>query len=49
MNTRLHAICDSRDRPIDLFLTAGPVTDYIGARARQRAAQREVASRRSWL
>ena len=33
MNTKLHAICDSRGRPIDLFLTAGPVSDYIGARA----------------
>lgn len=33
MNTKLHAICDSRVRPIDLFLTAGPVSDYIGARA----------------
>ncbi|MCW2305332.1 transposase [Rhodovulum sulfidophilum] len=33
MNTKLHAICDSEGRPIDLFLTAGPVSDYIGARA----------------
>lgn len=33
MNTKLHAICDSQGRPIDLFLTAGPVSDYIGARA----------------
>ncbi len=33
MKTKLHAICDSQGRPIDLFLTAGPVNDYIGARA----------------
>ena len=33
MNTKLHAICDSQGRPIDLFLTAGRVSDYIGARA----------------
>jgi transposase len=23
MNTKLHAICDSQGRPIDLFVTAG--------------------------
>lgn len=33
MNTKLHAICDSKGRPIDLFVTAGQVSDYIGARA----------------
>ncbi|MEI4232634.1 IS5 family transposase [Roseovarius sp. D22-M7] len=33
MNTRLHAICDSQGRPISLFVTAGHVSDYIGARA----------------
>ena len=33
MNTKLHAMCDSKGRPFDLFLTAGPVSDYIGARA----------------
>ncbi len=33
MNTKLHAICDSLRRPIDLFLTAGPVSDDIGAPA----------------
>ena len=33
MNTKLHAICDSQGRPIDLFLTAGQVSDYTGARA----------------
>jgi transposase len=33
MNTKLHAICDSEGRPINLFATAGQVSDYIGARA----------------
>ena len=33
MNTRLHAIYDSQGRPIDLFVTAGQVSDDIGARA----------------
>jgi len=32
-NTRLHAICDSQGRPLNLFVTAGQVSDYIGARA----------------
>ncbi len=33
MNTKLHAICDSYGRPLNLFVTAGQVSDYIGARA----------------
>ncbi len=33
MNTKLHAICDSHGRPLSLFVTAGQVSDYIGARA----------------
>lgn len=33
MSTKLHAICDSQGRPLDLFVTAGQVSDYIGARA----------------
>jgi transposase len=33
MNTKLHAICDSRGRPLKLFVTAGQVSDYIAARA----------------
>ena len=33
MNTKLHAVCDSQGRPINLFVTAGQVSDYIGARA----------------
>ena len=31
MNTKLHAICDSQGRPLNLFVTAGQVSDYIGA------------------
>ena len=33
MNTKLHALCDSRGRPLNLFATAGHVSDHIGARA----------------
>jgi len=33
MNTKLHAICDSKGRPLNLFVTAGQVSDYIGAKA----------------
>jgi len=33
MNTKLHAICDNQGRPLELFITAGQVSDYIGARA----------------
>lgn len=33
MNTKLHAVCDSQGRPINLFATAGKVSAYIGARA----------------
>ncbi|OLS46337.1 IS5 family transposase [Rhodovulum sulfidophilum] len=33
MNTKLHTICDSKGRPLHLFVTAGPVSDDIGARA----------------
>ncbi|KIC42713.1 transposase [Ruegeria sp. ANG-R] len=33
MNTKLHAICDSECRPLNLFVTAGQVSNYIGARA----------------
>jgi transposase len=29
----LHPICDSRGRPLNLFITAGQVSDYTGARA----------------
>jgi hypothetical protein len=33
MNTKLHAVCDSQGRPLNLFVTAGQVSDYIGAKA----------------
>ena len=33
MNTKLHAICDSQGRPPNLVVTAGQVSDDIGARA----------------
>ena len=33
MNTNLHAIRDSNGRPISFFVSAGQVSDYIGARA----------------
>ena len=33
MNTKLYAVCDSQGRPLSLFITAGQVSDYIGARA----------------
>jgi transposase len=32
MNTRLHAVTDSQGRPIRFFVTAGQVSDYVGAR-----------------
>ena len=33
MNTKLHAVTDSFGRPIRFFITAGHVSDDIGARA----------------
>ena len=33
MNTKLHAVADAQGRPIRMFLTAGPVSDYTGAAA----------------
>lgn len=33
MNTKLHAICDCQGRPLNLFVTAGQVSDYTGAPA----------------
>ena len=33
MNTKLHAVADASGRPIRLFVTAGQVSDYTGARA----------------
>jgi len=34
---KLHAICDSQGRPLNLFVTAGQVSDDIGARALLRS------------
>ncbi len=33
MNTKLHAVTDSLGRPIRFFMSAGQVSDYVGARA----------------
>ncbi len=33
MNAKLHAVADVQGRPIRLFATAGPVSDYSGAAA----------------
>ena len=31
MNSKLHVVCDSRGRPIQMYLSAGQTSDYIGA------------------
>ena len=33
MNTKLHANYDSQGRPLNLVVSAGHVSDYVGARA----------------
>ena len=33
MNTELHAICDSEGRPLNLFVTAGQISEDNGVRA----------------
>lgn len=33
LNSELHGVTDAVGRPIQLFLTAGKISDYIGARA----------------
>jgi transposase len=33
MNTKLHALADADGRPLSFFMTAGQVSDYIGAAA----------------
>jgi len=33
MNFKLHAMCDSQESSINLFVTAGQVSDYIAALA----------------
>ena len=32
LNTKLHAVCDGRGRPVAMALTAGQVSDHIGAK-----------------
>jgi transposase len=44
MNTKLHAVTDANERPISLFMTAGQVSDYIGA-----AALLDSLPRAQWL
>ena len=31
MNSKLHVVCDSKGRPILMYLSAGQTSDYIGA------------------
>ncbi len=33
MNTKLHAVTDANGRPLSFFITAGQISDYIGAAA----------------
>jgi len=33
MNTKLHAVTDAKGRPLSFFMTAGQISDYIGAAA----------------
>ena len=33
MNTKLHAVTDANGRPLSFFMTAGQVSDYMGAAA----------------
>ena len=44
MNTKLHALTDTKGRPISLFMTAGQVSDYTGA-----AAMLDSLLRARWL
>uniref|UniRef100_UPI003CF4BF2A IS5 family transposase n=1 Tax=Brevundimonas sp. TWP2-3-4b1 TaxID=2804580 RepID=UPI003CF4BF2A len=44
MNTKLFAVTDANGRPISLFMTAGRVSDYIGA-----AALLDSLPRAQWL
>ena len=30
-NTKLHAVCDSKGRPIQMYLSAGQTSDFTGA------------------
>ena len=31
MNSKLHVVCDSQGRPIQMYLSTGQTSDYIGA------------------
>lgn len=33
MNAKLHAVADATGRPLSFFMTAGRISDYIGAAA----------------
>ena len=44
MNTKLHAVTDTNGRPISFFMTAGQVSDYIGA-----AALLDELAKAQWL
>ncbi|NBZ90186.1 transposase, partial [Rhodobacteraceae bacterium CYK-10] len=33
LNTKLHAVADAKGRPLKFFMTAGQVSDYMGAAA----------------
>lgn len=33
MNTKLHAVTDANGRHLSFFMTAGQISDYIGAAA----------------
>ena len=49
MNTKLHAVADAKGRPIGFFMSAGQVSDYIGAAAllgRHSHLQRRLRYRR---
>lgn len=37
LNTKLHAVTEARARPLRLFMTAGQVSDYLGAAALLRS------------
>ena len=33
LNSKLHAVCDEKARPVILYLSEGQVSDYNGAKA----------------
>ena len=40
MNSKLHVVCDSRGRPIQMYLSAGQTSDYVGAAGLLRSMPR---------